>query len=161
MGSIHQDEDRDIKTFFETKDVRLDRAAIKPNSAKRGIAKLCLNSMWDKLSERNNRTKTRMISDPRELYRFLSTLGIEVANLLLQATPFWASWRYTDAENIPSLRHTNEVIGAFVTFGARLHLYSFLDCRKKPCTATPIVCSTYSVTTNRRGYHVVISLETW
>jgi hypothetical protein len=24
----------------------LDRAAIKPNSAKRGIAKLCLNSMW-------------------------------------------------------------------------------------------------------------------
>jgi len=28
---------------------------------------------------------------------------------------------------VPSLRHTNEVIGAYVTAGARIHLYSFLD----------------------------------
>jgi len=28
---------------------------------------------------------------------------------------------------VPSLRHTNEVIGTFVTAGARIHLYSFLD----------------------------------
>jgi hypothetical protein len=69
-----------------------------------------------------------MISDPHELYRFLSTPGVEVANLLFASDAFvWASWRYTDEENIPSLRHTNEVIGAFVTAGARLHLCSFLD----------------------------------
>jgi hypothetical protein len=49
MGSIPQDEDRYIETFFDTEGVRYDRAAIKPNSAKRGIAKLCLNSMWGKL----------------------------------------------------------------------------------------------------------------
>jgi hypothetical protein len=68
-----------------------------------------------------------MISDPQELYRFLSTPGIEVADLLFPRDDVvWASWRYTD-ENISSLRHTNEVIGAFVTAGARLHLYSFLD----------------------------------
>jgi hypothetical protein len=48
MGSFPQDEDRYIETFFETEGVRLDRAAIKPNSAKRGIANLCLNSMWGK-----------------------------------------------------------------------------------------------------------------
>jgi hypothetical protein len=36
-----QDEERYIETFFETEGVRLDRAAIKPNSAKRGIAQLC------------------------------------------------------------------------------------------------------------------------
>jgi len=28
---------------------------------------------------------------------------------------------------VPSLRHTNEVIGAYVTAGARFHLYGFLD----------------------------------
>jgi hypothetical protein len=39
----------------------------------------------------------------------------------------WASWRYTEEENIPNLRHTNEGIGAYVTAGARLHLYSYLD----------------------------------
>jgi hypothetical protein len=123
-----EDEDRYIKTFFVTEGVRLDRAAIKPNSAKRGIAKLCLNSMWVKLTERNNRTKTKMISDPQELYRFLSTPGIEVANLLFASDAVVSvSWLYIDEENIPSLRHTNEVIGASVTAGARLHLYSFLD----------------------------------
>jgi hypothetical protein len=128
MGSIPpKDEDRHIETFFETEAVRLDRATIKPNSAKRGIAKLCLNSMWDKLTERNNRTNTRMISDPQELYLFLSTPGIEVANLLFASDyVVWDSWRYTN-ENIPNLRHTNEVIGAFVTAGARKNLYAFLD----------------------------------
>jgi hypothetical protein len=92
-----------------------------------------------------------MISDPQELYRFLATPGIGVANLLFASdVVFWASWRYTDEENIPSVRHTNEVIGAFVTAGASLHLYVFwTDCRRKTCTATPIVCFTY-VTTNRR-----------
>jgi hypothetical protein len=127
MGSIPQDEDRYIETFLETAGVRLDRAAMKQNSSKCGIAKLCLNSMWRKLPERNNRTKTKMISDPEKLYRFLATPGIEVANLLFASDAVvWASWRYTD-EDIPSLRQTNEVIGAFVTAGARLHLYSFLD----------------------------------
>jgi hypothetical protein len=69
-----------------------------------------------------------MIADPHELYLFLSTPGIEVANLLFACDAVvWASWRYTDEEIIPSLRHTNEEIGAFVTAGARLHLYSILD----------------------------------
>jgi hypothetical protein len=51
VGSIPQDEDRDIETFFETEGVQLDRAAIQPNADKRGIAKLCLNSMCSKLTE--------------------------------------------------------------------------------------------------------------
>jgi hypothetical protein len=42
---------------------------------------------------------------------------------------------------VPSLRHTNEVIGAFVTAGARIHLYSYLD-RLKDKT---IYCDTDSV----------------
>jgi len=28
---------------------------------------------------------------------------------------------------VPSLRYTNEVIGAYVTAGARIHLYRYLD----------------------------------
>jgi hypothetical protein len=51
------DEDNYIKDFYESESVQLDRDAIRPNAAKRGIAKLCLNSMWCKMTERN-RTKT-------------------------------------------------------------------------------------------------------
>ena len=39
----------------------------------------------------------------------------------------WISWQYSADERVPSLRHTNEVIGAYVTPGARIHLYGFLD----------------------------------
>jgi hypothetical protein len=39
----------------------------------------------------------------------------------------WISWQYSSEERVPSLRHTNEVICAFVTTGSRIHLYSYLN----------------------------------
>jgi hypothetical protein len=48
----------------------------------------------------------------------------------------WISWQYSAEERVPSLRHTNEVIGAYVTAGARLHLYSFLDRLKEKAIYT-------------------------
>lgn len=67
-----------------------------------------------------------MISDPHELYRFLATPGIEVANLFASDTVVWASWRYTAEEQVPSLHYTNEV-GACIACGGRMHLYAYLD----------------------------------
>jgi hypothetical protein len=84
--------------------------------------------MWGKLTERKNRVRTKMISEPREIYRFLATPGIEVTNLMFASDDVvWASWRFIAEEKIPSLRHTNEVLGAYVTSSARIHLYSYLD----------------------------------
>ena len=66
-----------------------------------------------------------MIPDPHKLCRFLVTPGIEVANLVFASDEVvWASLFFVAEEEIPSLRHQNEVIGAYVTAGARLHLYS-------------------------------------
>jgi len=67
---IHQDEG-----------IRLDRDSIGYNAAKRGLAKLCLNSIWGKLTERSNRAQTKLISQPAELYRFLVTPGVEVQSM--------------------------------------------------------------------------------
>jgi len=84
--------------------------------------------MWGKLTERSNRTQTKLISEPGELYRFLVTPGAEVQNMLFASDDVvWISWQYSADERVPSLRHTNEVIGAYVTAGARIHLYGFLD----------------------------------
>ena len=44
--------------------VPLDKDKIKYNAAKRGSAKLCLNSMWGKLGELNLRTQTTLIFNP-------------------------------------------------------------------------------------------------
>jgi hypothetical protein len=83
--------------------------------------------MWGKLTGRNNRTRTKMISDMQELYRFLATPGIEVAVLVFDSDDVCASWRYIAEENVPTLRHTNDVIDAYITAGARIHLYEDLD----------------------------------
>jgi len=126
--STSQDEDRFIDAFKASEGIFLDKDKIQPNAARRALAKLCLNSFWGKLCERNNRPRSKMITDPQELYRFLVTPGIEVMNLaIVSDSVCWASWRYAEEEEIPNLRHTNEVIGAYVTAGARMHLYKYLD----------------------------------
>ena len=106
------DEDRYISECAAREDIKLEKDAISTNPAKGGQAKLCVNSMWGKLTERNDRTCTKIISDPQELYRFLSTPGIEVAALMFSSdNVVWASWRYIAEEMVPNLRY-NIVIGA-------------------------------------------------
>jgi hypothetical protein len=62
--------------------------------------------MWGKLTERNNRTETKLISDPKDLYRFLATPGMEVINLVFANNEVaWVSWMFTAEERVPSLRH--------------------------------------------------------
>jgi hypothetical protein len=60
----------------------------------------------------------------------------------------WISWQYSSEEPVPSLPHTNEIIGAFVTAGARVHLYSYLDYKTRRFIVTQTVLYTYSRHTN-------------
>ena len=99
----------------------MDRDAIKTNAAKVGLAKL-FEFALGKLTEKQNRTQTNLISDPHELYRFLATPRVEVANLVFSSdSVVWVSSKYIAEEQASSLRHTKEVIGAFVACGGRLH----------------------------------------
>ena len=41
-----ENDDRYIANFRASEGVLLDKEAVKPNAAKRGLSKLCLNSMW-------------------------------------------------------------------------------------------------------------------
>jgi hypothetical protein len=78
----HEDEDRYFSEFYKSEGIQLDKGNIGLGHAKRGLAKLCLNSMWSKLRESNNRTRIKMITGPQELYRLLATPGIEVAAMV-------------------------------------------------------------------------------
>ena len=80
------------------------------------------------MTKRSNRTQTKLISEPHELYRFLVTPGIKVQNMMFVSDDVvWISWQFSSEERVPSLRQSNEVIGAFVTAVARIHLYSYLN----------------------------------
>jgi len=57
----------------------------------------------------------------------LSTPCIEVTILVFASdNVVWIALKYGAEEQVPSLRHTNEVIGAYVTAAARMHLYRYL-----------------------------------
>ena len=56
-----EDEERYFETFWESEGIRLDKDSIRDNAAKRGLAKLCIKSMRGKLTERNDRTQTKVI----------------------------------------------------------------------------------------------------
>ena len=90
------DEELYLDSFWKSEGIRLDREAIKPNIVKRALAKLCHNSMSGKLTERNDRTRNKIITEPHELYRFLATLGLEVTNLVFASDDVvWLSWKVT------------------------------------------------------------------
>jgi hypothetical protein len=115
------DEDQYVQSFFVNDGIMLDKDAIKLNASKRALAKLCLNSFWGKLTERNNRTKSKMIADPHELCKFLATPGVEVTHLLFASDDVvWVTWRISEDENIPvnwCLRHSWRAIKTIFLLG--------------------------------------------
>jgi len=69
-----------------------------------------------------------MIADSQEHYRFFATAGIEVTSFLSAGDEVvWVTWYVEEKENMPVLRHTIEVFGAYVITRTRPDLYSYLD----------------------------------
>jgi hypothetical protein len=59
-------EDRYIRSFYKSEGIQLNKdttVQMLPNA----ILQNCLNTQWGKFTERNNRTQSKMISDPQEL----------------------------------------------------------------------------------------------
>jgi len=53
---------------------------------------------------------TKMITKLKELYGLLATTGVEVMNQAFSSDDvIWMSWKYGAEEDVPNLRHTNEV----------------------------------------------------
>jgi len=72
------DEYRYIELFRQSEGILKDKDFIKYNAAKRGLAKLCLNSMWQKSKENPDNINIRS----SRTVQILSNAGIEVTNLL-------------------------------------------------------------------------------
>jgi len=95
--------------------------------------------------------RTKIITEPHELYRLLSTPGVNETNLVFASDDVaWLSWKVTAEEIVPQLPHTNEVIAAYVTAGARIHLYSFSTGYKRTlCIVTHTPLDLFSRAVNR------------
>ena len=100
-----EDDDRYVENFFASEGIRLEKDPITRN----GQAKLCLYSMWGKLTDINNRTKWNIISNPHQIYRFLAMPDFEIANVMSAIDDeFWASCRFIAEEESPRLRNAKK-----------------------------------------------------
>jgi len=68
-----EDEELYVESFLKNEGISRDRESIRSNAAKRGLAKLCHNSMWGKLTDRSDRTQTRVITEPSIVTQILSS----------------------------------------------------------------------------------------
>jgi hypothetical protein len=60
--------------------------------------------------------------------KYLATPGVEVTNRTFASDVIiWLSWKLSTEERVSNLRHTNMVIGVYVTASTRIDLYRLID----------------------------------
>jgi hypothetical protein len=135
------DEDKYIGDYRRAEGIALDKASIAKNSGRRTLAKLKLNSMWGKWAQRQNKTKTTLVTDAKEFYELLTSPGIEVQSLIFPNEEVaWVSWKCIE-ENVSQSKNVNVAIAAYVTTQARLKLYEYL----RTLDRSVLYCDTDSV----------------
>lgn len=111
--------------------IMIDRAKMDKNPGVRTVAKLCLNSMWGKLSEVVLRPKTELLYNYEDLMKLTSDPTKEVSGLVfLSQNCLQVTYKpVNDSEE--SLPTSSVVHGVFTTALGRLQLYQYLDIVKE------------------------------
>ena len=110
--------------YYEAEGIRLEN--VEKNKGRRGISKISLNSLWGKLAQRDNMTKTEYVSDPSVYFELVTNPLKKVKNVEVFGEQFLLiNWE--DLESIVEPHAcSNVVVGSFVTAQARLKLYGVL-----------------------------------
>jgi hypothetical protein len=125
-----------VYTYARDQGVALDAANICDNPGLRAVAKLCMNSLWGKFSQRGNQTQTSLFHDPAPYLRCVfDDKHTDVSVIPIYAPGdadddqrgiYEVHYRLKEGEQ----RHSDKVnvaIGLFTTAHARVHLYTALE----------------------------------
>ncbi|XP_033214080.1 uncharacterized protein LOC117171136 [Belonocnema kinseyi] len=116
-----------LRQYEQAEGIKLDRDKINKNPGLRSVAKLCLNSFWDKFVQRNNLPQTDIVRTKEKLLRMLLKPEIKVRNIVpANKKMLYLCWAYRE-EAVTPLPDTNVVIAAYTTVQARLKLYDCLS----------------------------------
>ena len=100
---------------------------VEKNKGMRAIAKIMLNSLWGKLAQRENLTRTEYISEPSKFFDLVTNPTKLVKNVDVYGEQFLlVNWEDMDSV-IEAHACSNVVVAAFVTVQARLKLYGILE----------------------------------
>ncbi|XP_031355210.1 uncharacterized protein LOC116179552 [Photinus pyralis] len=116
-----------LADYMEHEGIQLDRSKIAVNAGLRYIAKLFLNSFWGKFGQRDNLTKTAIVSEPEQFFQMLTDPAVELNSIIpVNDETLIVNWTLPE-EAVEPLRTTNVVLAAYTTAHARLKLYSYLE----------------------------------
>jgi hypothetical protein len=116
-----------IRNFERTEGIRLKKDNIKLNAGLRSVAKLCLNSLWGKLGQRENMAKTEVVTEAARLTELLTNAEVVVNGIIpVNDEVLYVNWQYQNDALVQSST-TSVVIAAFTTAQARLKLFKYLN----------------------------------
>ena len=120
-----QDKIKFKQDYFEAEGIRLEN--VEKNKGMRAIAKIMLNSLWGKLAQRENMTKTEYISEPSKFFDLVTNPNKIVKNVdICRENLLLVNWDDTESTVEPHAC-SNVIVAAFVTVQARLKLYGILE----------------------------------
>lgn len=121
------DKDRYVEDFYAMQGIKLDKEKVERNPGLRFVAKIFLNSIWGKFCENSRKSRViyvktmaqyaKIINDPTITLSSFHVINNDI--IILETKP---SLDYPE-EN----RFQNELIGAYTTSHARLHLLEILE----------------------------------
>ena len=121
------DKDSYIEEFHAKQGILLDKEKIEQNPAIRLIAKQCLNSLWGKFSERQNRTRNCFITTPDELFKIVNNPTIEWKDFHFINDNVVLLEYCSKQDHVTEDNFSNVAIGSMTTSFARLHLLKILQ----------------------------------
>lgn len=116
-----------VQNYADTEDIHLNESRIENNPSYRSLAKLCANSLWGKLCQRNERIHTTIIKEPNEFYKMLISPAIQVNDVYTVENAVCVNWKYThpNEDEKPS-KNACIPVGAYTTANARVVLFNEL-----------------------------------
>ena len=116
-----------IQDYYEREGIQLEYANIKKNPGLRTLAKMMLNSMWDKFGQRLNKTQLQEFDDPKAFHTFLDRDTIDVRHVSIMNDQMVEVLYQYQKEDIPVSPNLNIFVACFTTCWARLKLYEALE----------------------------------
>lgn len=140
-----EDKDKYVNNYYIHEGIKLDKKEIAYNAGLRTISKLILNSLWGKMAQRNNLTKTQIITHPKDWYEIyqdetneiIEERQIDDNNVLVTFKK--------KTESLTDGGKNNLIIAAHVTAYARIELYRLLDTIQQERENRILYCDTDSV----------------
>lgn len=124
--NTEEERDRYVEKLSREEGIELRKEDIEDNPGKRSVSKLCLNSLWGKLAQRENQKTTEIVTEPERFFELLANPEVEVSSWLpVNDEVLYVGWTYR-REAYTGGDMTNVVIALYTTAQARLKLLSIL-----------------------------------